>query len=114
MGEGHVVRVIDRAADADLDGPPRIDQPLLDGAAERRAVGVSIVAEIAVVGVVAVRDQIASVDTVLVLQNIANLVELRGGDAVLRIGIAGAGWAIVIGAVVLVILCLACGTVLPR
>jgi hypothetical protein len=51
MGEGHLVRVIDRAADADLDGPPRVDQPLLDGPPERRAVGVAMIAEIAVVGV---------------------------------------------------------------
>ena len=42
---------IHRAADADLDHPFRIDQPLLDGAAERRAVGVFLAAEIAVAGV---------------------------------------------------------------
>ena len=42
---------IHRAAHADLDRPLGIDQALLDGAAERRAVGVFLAAEIAVAGV---------------------------------------------------------------
>jgi hypothetical protein len=38
-----------RAADADLDGAVRIDQPFLDGAADPGAVGETVAAEIAVV-----------------------------------------------------------------
>ena len=51
LGPILLVGRIHRAADADLDHPLRVDQPLLDGAAERRAMGIFLAAEIAVAGV---------------------------------------------------------------
>ena len=46
-----LVRVVDRPTDADLDDARGIEQAFLGGAPERCAVGVGIVAEVAVIGV---------------------------------------------------------------
>ena len=51
LGEVVVGGIVDRAADADLHDALGVEQALLDRPAERRAVGVGVVAEIAVVGV---------------------------------------------------------------
>lgn len=50
-GESVVVRRIHRAANADLHRAQRVEQTFLDGPAEWRAVGVGVVAEVAVVGI---------------------------------------------------------------